>query len=185
MCIIEFEKIKALTILLFQGIWNLENHKGNNIHVFLIFMAHGQTWTCFLFSQTLIVTKNHSVHSKDKIHTWYVYMIKTKPTEVTKTTDFAEWSSNILNIHNVSSIQTPPPLKKGPRTSAERVININFVYKIRSIQVVTICSNTVLFFFCLQGWWNHFSPIRKIPTISETTSWSATTDWSMISNEAN
>lgn len=86
-------------------------------------------------------------------------MIKTKPTEVTKTTDIAEWSSNILNIHNVSSI--PPPFKKGPRTSAECVININFVYKIRSIHVVTICSNTILFFFCLQGWWNHFSPIRK------------------------
>lgn len=34
MCIIEFEQIKALTILPFQGIWNLENRKGNNVHVF-------------------------------------------------------------------------------------------------------------------------------------------------------
>lgn len=164
---------------------------------FWFYMAHGQTWTCFLFSQTLIVTKKTlcafqrqdsyliSIYDKNKTNrgyknNWYCWM-KFQHTKYTQC---------LINPNT-------PPLKKGPRTSAECLININFVYKIRSIQVVTKCSNTVLFFsFCkvdvtfpqfndYPSWIPKNSLIRKKPTTSETTSWSATPDWSMISNEAN
>lgn len=47
-----------------------------------------------------------------------------------------------IYVHNLINPNTPPPLSKGTqntRASAEYVIYVNIVYKIRSIQVVTEC----------------------------------------------